>query len=155
MSPPYQDRPQPHNVLIKNFLLQELRDVLSQATHNIVSAIDTRQQNIKVLMDRFKFRSRTFSAPRVDIIANSDCTSCEEEITDLLTEQTLLALKMFVNDHLNELDFALRHVAPTFLKPENGILLAIAQSVSKFSHFPYSVNVLIAQFQQYFVKFCI
>jgi 16S rRNA C1402 N4-methylase RsmH len=67
----------------------------------------------------------------VDKIANREYTSYNEEITDILTEQTLLAVKMFVNDHLNELDFALRHVAPTFLKPDTGILIAIAQSVAE------------------------
>ena len=53
----------------------------------------------------------------------------EEEITSILMNQTMTALRMFINDELNELDFALRHVAAAFLKPDFGIFIAIIHTV--------------------------
>ena len=44
--------------------------------------------------------------------------------------QTLIALRIFVNDEINELEFALRCVASQFLKPINGTLIVKLNAVS-------------------------
>ena len=54
----------------------------------------------------------------------------EEKLTNVLLNQTLSALRIIVNDEINELDFALRYVAPEFLKPTSGTLVTILHSVS-------------------------
>ena len=54
----------------------------------------------------------------------------EERLTYVLLNQTLSALRIIVNDEINELDFALRYVAPEFLKPTSGTLVTILHSVS-------------------------
>ena len=60
-------------------------------------------------------------------------SSLHEEITNILLDRTLTALRIIVNDEMNELDFALRHVAAQFLKPDIGILIAIVHSVSLYN----------------------
>lgn len=42
--------------------------------------------------------------------------------------KTITALRMFVNDELNQLDFAIRNIARHFLKPEVGTLAVIAHN---------------------------
>ena len=61
---------------------------------------------------------------------NGNSVTEEEEITRVLMSQTVTALRMFVNDELNELNFALRRVAAEFLKPCNGTVIAIIHTVS-------------------------
>ena len=61
---------------------------------------------------------------------NGNSATEEEEITRVLMSQTITALRMFVNDELNELNFALRRVAAEFLKPCNGTVIAIIHTVS-------------------------
>lgn len=51
----------------------------------------------------------------------------EDALAYAMLEQTVTALRMFVNDELNELEFALRVVAENLLKP-GGILLAIVHT---------------------------
>ena len=53
----------------------------------------------------------------------------EERVTEILMDKTMTALRMFVNDELNELDFALRDVAAKFLNPDTGTLIAIIHTV--------------------------
>jgi 16S rRNA C1402 N4-methylase RsmH len=45
-----------------------------------------------------------------------------------MLEQTLTSLRRFVNDEVNELDFAVRVVAAAFLKPGSGLLFAMVHS---------------------------
>ena len=61
---------------------------------------------------------------------NGNSVTEEEEITRVLMSQTITALRMFVNDELNELNFALRRVAAEFLKPCTGTVIAIIHTVS-------------------------
>ena len=55
-----------------------------------------------------------------------------EEADEALVEDFLLktvtALRMFVNDELNQLDFAIREIATRFLKPEVGTLAVIVHN---------------------------
>merc|ERR1712018_1020171 len=55
-----------------------------------------------------------------------------EEADEALVEDFLLktvtALRMFVNDELNQLDFAIREIATRFLKPEFGTLAVIVHN---------------------------
>ena len=63
-------------------------------------------------------------------LENGNGVTEEEEITQVLMSQTVTALRMFVNDELNELNFALRRVAAEFLKPCTGTVIAIIHTVS-------------------------
>ena len=62
-------------------------------------------------------------------LPSNDNDSLEDKLTNFLLYQTLSALRIIVNDEINELDFVLRCVASEFLKPKTGILVAIVQSV--------------------------
>ena len=53
----------------------------------------------------------------------------EERVTEILMDKTMTALRMFVNDELNELDFALRDVAAKFLNPDTVTLIDIIHTV--------------------------
>ena len=59
-----------------------------------------------------------------------DQYSLQEQLTSVLLNQTLIALRIFVNDEINELEFALRCVASQFLKPINGTLIVKLNAVS-------------------------
>ena len=72
----------------------------------------------------------------IDHVLRRNNLSKEEEITHILMNQTMTALRMFVNDELNELDFALRNVTAEFLKPDVGTIIAIIHTVG----FLYSFN---------------
>jgi len=49
----------------------------------------------------------------------------EKVIAKRMMRETLVALRMFVNNDINELQFAVNNVARNFLKPETGVLIAI------------------------------
>ena len=70
------------------------------------------------------------SGPISEDQENGNSVTEEEEITQILMSQTVTAVRMFVNDELNELNFALRGVAAEFLKPYTGTVSAIIHTVS-------------------------
>jgi len=57
---------------------------------------------------------------------NADMPQDPKVITDLLMK-TITAVRCFVNDELNQLDYAIRHLAVKYLKPD-GILAIIAHT---------------------------
>jgi len=106
--------------------VQELRDIIDQASQNIVSS-----NTFDV--SKLETRIKSFSSA---IVENShsnfvDQYSLQERLTRLLLNQTLIALRTFVNDEINELEFALRCVASQFLKPINGTLIVKLNSASE------------------------
>ena len=64
--------------------------------------------------------------------------------------QTLIALRTFVNDEINELEFALRCVASQFLKPINGTLIVKLNSVSMINLISY--KKLVKDYPSNFLK---
>ena len=50
------------------------------------------------------------------------------KLVDEFLFKTVTALRMFVNDELNQLDFAIREIATRFLKPEVGTLAVIVHN---------------------------
>lgn len=52
----------------------------------------------------------------------------EGKVRREMMELTIAALRRFVNDEINELDFGLRVVAGTYLKPGTGLLFVITHS---------------------------
>lgn len=65
-------------------------------------------------------------------VKNSTKTPMNDEADPKMVQEFLLktvtALRMFVNDELNQLEFAIREVAGYFLKPEVGVLAVIVHS---------------------------
>ena len=76
------------------------------------------------------YQKNNLNPPENDNAGLSSDYNLEERLTDVLLNQTLSALRIIVNDEINELDFALRYVAPEFLKPASGTLVTILHSVS-------------------------
>ena len=79
-----------------------------------------------------------------------DQYSLQERLTRLLLNQTLIALRTFVNDEINELEFALRCVASQFLKPINGTLIVKLNSVSMINLISY--KKLVKDYPSNFLK---
>jgi len=106
--------------------VQELRDIIDQASQNIVSS-----NTLDV--SKLETRVKSFSSA---IVENSDSKfidqySLQEQLTSVLLNQTLIALRILVNDEINELEFALRCVASQFLKPINGTLIVKLNAASE------------------------
>ena len=76
------------------------------------------------------YQKNNLNPPENDNAGLNSDYNLEERLTNVLLNQTLSALRIIVNDEINELDFALRYVAPEFLKPTSGTLVTILHSVS-------------------------
>ena len=110
-----------------------MRDILCQVSESIVS---TSHIDIEKLTKRYgpQFQNEYLETEDITHSHNNDPYRITNEITDILLRQTLRALRIFINDEINELDFALRHVAPEFLKPDFGKVVVIVNSVSIYIH---------------------
>ena len=112
-----------------------MRDILCQVSESIVSTSDI---DIDKLRKRFgqQFQNKSLETEEdITHSLNNDPYCVTGEITDILLRQTLRALRVFINDEINELDFALRHVASEFLKPDVGKVVVIVNSVSFLQYF--------------------
>ena len=107
--------------------------MLTDASHNILSSP---QKDIHKIKSKFTLLDKQFQPSSLELekeaadFSNNEESSKVEQITNILMKQTMTALRIFVNDELNELDFGLRHVVADFIKPDVGIFVAIVHSVS-------------------------
>ena len=107
--------------------------MLTDASHNILSSP---QKDIHKIKSKFTLLDKQFQPSSLELekeaadFSNNEESSQVEQITNILMKQTMTALRIFVNDELNELDFGLRHVVADFIKPDVGIFVAIVHSVS-------------------------
>ena len=118
-----------------------MRDILSQVSHRIVSSnnfdIEKTRQKLATFHQHCQMKSK-----KMENLQNfnvDEIHSVNETLNDVLLRQTLTALRIFVNDEINELDFAIRHVASEFLKPKIGKVIVIINTVSFYEilHIPY------------------
>jgi 16S rRNA C1402 N4-methylase RsmH len=105
-------------------------DILCQVSQSIISTSDIDIEKVRKRFGR-QFQSKSLETEEKSTHSVNNGQYCmNQEITDILLRQTLRALRIFVNDEINELDFALRNLAPEFLRSDSGKLIVIVNSVS-------------------------
>ena len=109
-----------------------MRDILSQVSHRIVSGnnfdIEKTREKLATFQQQCQMKSKRME--NVQNFNSDEVHSVNETLNDILLRQTLTALRIFVNDEINELDFAVRHVASEFLKPKIGKVIVIINTGS-------------------------
>ena len=112
------------NSLLK--LLRKYGSLKSNARHVSTAILEAR-----FMYYEFKTTEELHEVMKI-AVKHATKTPMNEEADEALVEDFLLktvtALRMFVNDELNQLDFAIREIATRFLKPEVGTLAVIVHN---------------------------